>query len=167
MNNISIRIIEEKDNRAAAALIRKTLEEFRIPKQGTVYSDPTTDDLYTLFRSPRSVFYVAYRDDVLMGCCGVYPTSGLPLDCAEPVKFYVDGSARGMGIGRTLMQLSLDFAMQAGYAQLYLETFPDFSTAIAMYQKFGFRPLGHSLGNSGHTSCNVWMIKDFRMLHPE
>lgn len=157
MNKIIITAIEEKDNRAVAALIRKTLEEFDIPKQGTVYSDPTTDDLYQLFQAPRSVFYVAYRGDELTGCCGIYPTEGLPDGCAELVKFYVADSARGLGIGKTLMQRSVDFAKQSGYRQLYLESFPGFTTAIAMYKKCGFQSLEHSLGNSGHTSCNVWM----------
>lgn len=160
MGNIIIRLIGQKDNRAAAALIRKILEEFNIPKQGTVYCDRTTDDLYKLFRMPRSIFYVVYRDDKLIGCCGVYPTEGLPEGCAELVKFYVDDSARGLGIGKTLMQYSIDFAMRAGYSQLYLESFPDFITAIAMYRKWGFQPLEHSWGNSGHSACNVWMAKD-------
>lgn len=160
MDNIIIGTIEEKDNRAAAALIRKTLEEFHIPKQGTVYSDPATDKLHELFKAPRSIFYVAYRDDELIGCCGVYPTEGLPDGCAELVKFYVDDSARGLGVGKILMQRSIDFAKQAAYHRLYLESFPGFTTAIAMYRRSGFKNIAHALGNSGHTSCNVWMIKD-------
>ncbi len=54
MNNqaITLRRIEEKDNREIAELIRTVFREFKIDKPGTVYYDPTTDDLYKLFRKP-------------------------------------------------------------------------------------------------------------------
>ncbi|HEY0299357.1 MAG TPA: GNAT family N-acetyltransferase [Arachidicoccus sp.] len=157
---ITFRKIEQKDNEALAKLIRRILEEYDIPKQGTVYSDPTTDNLQLLFQTPKSVFYVALCNNNVIGCCGIYPTDGLAEDCAELVKFYVDQTARGLGIGKTLMQQSIDFAKQTGYRQLYLESFPDFTTAVAMYKKYGFKALENPLGNSGHTSCNVWMMKD-------
>jgi putative acetyltransferase len=70
--NIIIREIEETDNRLLAQIIRKTFEEYGAPGQGTVYSDPTTDDLYRLFRAGKSVLWVALTDDKIAGCCGIY-----------------------------------------------------------------------------------------------
>jgi putative acetyltransferase len=29
-----------------------------------------------------------------------------------------------------------------------------------MYEKFGFTYLKQSLGNSGHTGCDIWMLKE-------
>ena len=43
--NIVYREIEKKDNEEIAALIRKVFREFKIDRPGTVYFDPTTDDL--------------------------------------------------------------------------------------------------------------------------
>ncbi|MDE1190654.1 MAG: GNAT family N-acetyltransferase [Arachidicoccus sp.] len=141
MNNgkFTIKRIKEKDNKALAKLIRTTLEEYAILQCGTVYSDPTTDDLFALFQTPGSIFYVALMNNEVVGCCGIYPTEGLPNGCAELVKFYVGGNTRGLGIGKTLMLQSIEFAKQTGYQQLYLESFPNFTTAIAMYKKTGLK----------------------------
>ena len=32
-------------------------------------------------------------------------------------------------------------------------------SAIPMYEQFGFSYLPGPLGNSGHTGCDIWMIK--------
>jgi putative acetyltransferase len=43
--------------------------------------------------------------------------------------------------------------------QIYLESLPHFDTAIAMYEKEGFIRLEKALGESGHSTCNIWMLK--------
>ncbi|WP_299762176.1 GNAT family N-acetyltransferase [uncultured Pontibacter sp.] len=156
---LTIRSIQLSDNEPLAILIRTVFREFKIDKPGTVYTDPTTDALYQLFRQPASAYFVAEEDGVIVGGCGVYPTEGLPEGCAELVKFYLAADARGKGIGNKLMQQSIEAARELGYKQLYLESFPELAKAVSMYEKAGFRPLPHALGNSGHYACNIWMIK--------
>ncbi|RIJ37040.1 GNAT family N-acetyltransferase [Pontibacter oryzae] len=156
---LTIRPIQLTDNEPLADLIRTVFREFKIDKPGTVYTDPTTDALYQLFRQPGSTYFVAEEDGVLLGGCGVYPTEGLPEGCAELVKFYLATDARGKGIGNKLMQQSIEAARALGYKQLYLESFPELAKAVSMYEKAGFKPLPHALGNSGHYACNIWMIK--------
>ncbi|WP_439881615.1 GNAT family N-acetyltransferase [Pontibacter sp. MBLB2868] len=158
--DITIRPVEEKDNEALATLIRTVFREFRIDKPGTVYTDPTTDALYQLFRHSGSAYLVAEESGVLVGGCGVYPTEGLPDGCAELVKFYLSATARGKGIGNRLLQQSIKLAKALGYKQLYLESFPELAKAVSMYEKAGFKPLPHALGNSGHFACNIWMLKE-------
>ena len=87
--DISFRKIEEKDNRELAELIRSVFREFRIDRPGTVYFDPTTDNLYKLFNIPGCEYWIAVDDGKIIGGCGVFPTSGLPEGCAEMVKFYL------------------------------------------------------------------------------
>lgn len=157
---INIRAIEEKDNQPLATLIREVFREFKIDRPGTVYTDPTTDNLFGLFQTPASAYLVAEDNGVIVGGCGVYPTDGLPEGCAELVKFYLSASARGKGIGNKLMQESIKLAQQLGYKQLYLESFPELAKAVSMYERAGFRPLPHALGNSGHYACNIWMLKN-------
>ena len=41
-----IRSLEEKDNLKLAGIIREVFIEHDAPREGTVYSDPTTDNLY-------------------------------------------------------------------------------------------------------------------------
>ena len=56
---ITIRKITAHDNAATASMIRTILREFKIDKPGTVYTDPTTDELYTLFEHPQSAYWLA------------------------------------------------------------------------------------------------------------
>ena len=154
-----IRKIREEDNSALALMIRAVFEEHDAPTTGTVYSDPTTDDLYGLFRHPRSVLWVAEMDGNPIGCSGVYPTAGLEEGCAELVKLYLSENTRGKGIGRELLERCITSARHLGYSSLYLESLPHFSRALGMYERAGFTNLEGPLGDSQHTTCNIWMIK--------
>jgi putative acetyltransferase len=160
--NLTIRAITENDNQVLAELIRKVFREFKIDKPGTVYTDPTTDTLYTVFENPKSAYFIAEVDGEIVGGCGIYPTDGLPEGCAELVKFYLVAEARGKGIGNDLMQKSIAKARELGYSQLYLESFPELAKAVSMYEKAGFKPLQQAMGNSGHYACNIWMLKDLK-----
>ena len=158
-SGFTIRRIIQEDNRALAEIVRSVFEEHDAPREGTVYSDPTTDNLFELFSLPKSVLWVAVVEGVVEGCCGIYPTEGLPEGCAELVKFYLSSETRGKGIGRKLMEHSIASAMEMEYRSLYIESLPQYSRAIAIYENQGFKMLDRQLGKSGHSTCNIWMIK--------
>lgn len=155
---ITYREIREKDNQELAEVIRTILREFKIDKPGTVYTDPTTDHLSEVFKTEQSAYWIAEEDDKIIGGCGIFPTAGLPGGCVELVKLYTSAAARGKGVGKMLMQKSIESAQQFGYNEIYLESFPELTTAIGMYEKAGFKKLSAPLGNSGHFACNVWML---------
>jgi len=158
---VTLRPIQPSDNIELARIIRESLVEFGVPKVGTVYSDPDTDRLFELFQAaPNSCYFVAEEDGILLGGCGVYPTNGLPTNYAELVKLYLTAATRGRGIGKMLMEKCFAAAVELGYTHLYLESFPQLAKAISIYEKTGFKLLDHALGNSGHFSCNIWMVKE-------
>lgn len=159
---IIIRKVEEKDNSSLANMIRGVFVEHNAPHEGTVYSDPTTDNLFELFKTAKSVLWVAESDNVAVGCCGIYPSPGLKENCAELVKFYLAKEARGKGIGAQLMQRSIDSAKDFKYSRLYLESLPHFAKAVRIYEKQGFVKLSQPLGKSIHTTCNIWMLKELK-----
>ena len=159
-SELIFRKVKKVDNTALASMIRQVFREHNAPRFGTVYSDPTTDDLYGLFRESRSVLWVAEIDGVPEGCCGIFPTEGLETDCAELVKYYLAENGRGKGIGRQLMENCIDSAREMGYKKLYLESMPHFSKAVRIYEKLGFTHISGPLGNSGHTGCSIWMTLD-------
>lgn len=156
---MEIRKVQKSDNKFLADLIKEVFEEYDAPREGTVFSDPTTNNLYELFTNKKSVLWVVEEESEILGCCGVYPTDGLPVGCAELVKFYLMPKARGRKIGTKLMELSIQSAIKLGYSELYIESLSQFDRAVNMYKKLGFKSLEKPLGNTVHTSCNIWMIK--------
>ena len=157
---IEYRHLVRKDNKAIADLIRSVFREFGIARPGTVYFDPTTDDLFSLFSIPGSEYWIAEDDGKIIGGCGIYPTENLPDGCGELVKFYLKASYRGKGIGKQLMDISIESARKMGYKQLYLESLPELGRAISLYERAGFKFINSKMGDSGHFGCNIWMLKD-------
>jgi putative acetyltransferase len=159
MEKLHIRAIEHKDNAALAAIIRSTLAEFGANHPGTVYFDATTDSLFELFQQAGAAYFVAELDGVLVGGGGIFPTDGLPAGTCELVKMYLSAAARGMGLGRMMIEKCLQTASELGYKQVYLETMPELRQALKVYEKFGFEYLTGPMGNSGHFGCTLWMLK--------
>ena len=158
--DIHIRTIQPRDNKELAIIVRNTLAEFGANRPGTVYFDSSTDTLFEVFQVPRSIYYVATDEGKLVGGAGIFPSEGLPEDVCELVKMYLLPQARGLGIGKLLIEKCLAFAKEAGYKKAYLETLPELKKAIHVYEKFNFTYLPGPMGNTGHFGCDVWMIRE-------
>jgi len=163
MENVFIRTIQQNDNTALAKIVRNTLAEFGANHPGTVFYDPTTDHLFELFQQERSIYYVALVNNEIVGGAGIFPSNGLPADTCELVKMYLLPQARGLGLGRELIKRSLAFAQQAGYKKVYLESMPELTKALGIYEKFGFKYLNGPMGNTGHHGCEKWMLLEFEV----
>lgn len=154
-----IRKIITDDNAAMADIIRNSLLEFNAAKPGTVYFDGTTDHLSDLFEKIKSAYFVMEINKEIAGGAGYFPTDGLPPNTCELVKMYLSKRFRGKGYGQILLHKCMEEAKKQGYQKMYLESMPELVNAIAMYEKNGFVHINGSLGNSGHTGCDVWMIR--------
>ncbi len=157
----AIRLLRQDDNPTIAAIIRAVLTEFNAAKPGTVYYDPTTDDLYKLFQVSNAEYWVLEVDGKVVGGSGIYPTEGLPEGCCELVKLYILPEVRGKGLGKRLIEQCYASATNFGYRQVYLETMPELKNAMGLYERCGFEYLKGPLGNSGHFGCDLWMLKTF------
>lgn len=154
------RNIISKDNAFMARIIRDSLKEFNAAKPGTVYFDDNTDRLSEVFTMPRSAYFVIDIGGELAGGAGIYPTQGLPPDTCELVKMYVSKRFRGNGYGQMLLDQCTLQAKKEGFTRIYIESMPELSYALGMYKKNGFEFIPGPMGNSGHTGCDLWMIKD-------
>jgi len=83
--------------------------------------------------------WLAYEDASVVGCIALRP---LPqLDRAGEIKrMYVKPEARGQGIAERLLKALEEYAADAGYWALYLDTKDDLTTAIRFYQRHGYEP---------------------------
>ena len=74
-------------------------------------------------------------------------------------KVIIEIEARGKGLGKQMIQRCIDFAKMSNFKQCYIETMQNIQEAQKLYIKVGFKYIDHSLGNTGHSSCPVWMLK--------
>ena len=161
MPEIIIREIQQTDNPFLSKIVKDTLAEFGANHPNTVYYDPTTDTLYELFQKEKAKYFVAVVDGKIVGGGGIYPTDGLDTDTCELVKMYLLPEARGLGLGKTLIEKCIATAKESGFKKIYLETMPELKQALNVYAKFGFDYLKGPMGNSGHTGCSLWMLLCF------
>ncbi len=159
-DNIVIREITSEDDPKIAAAIRSVLIEFGVPKVGTAYEDVTLDCMTETYDEDRKVYFVVEKGNAVIGGAGISPLDNYEGNVCELQKMYFLPEARGKGIGSAMMSKCLDFAKAEGYDQCYLETMPYMDDARKLYRKFGFEGIEGPMGDTGHYSCTVWMIKN-------
>jgi len=157
---IIYRKIRFEDNDQIAKIIRKVLLEFGGDKPGTAYHDYDTDHMFEAYQNKNEVYFVAEMNGKVVGGSGIKPLKGNVADICELQKLYILSEIRGFGIGKTLLENCIDFAVGAHYKKCYLETFPTMLAAIGLYEKYDFKKLESPLGDTGHCGCDVWMAKD-------
>lgn len=157
---VMLRPIRPADDAPLAALIRSTLAAVGLDRPGTAYSDPDTDHLHALFQAPGSTYLVAEQAGRVLGGAGILHTAGLPAGTVELARVYLVPEARGLGLGRRLVEACLRTAKEYDYRYVYLETVAEMVNALPLYEKLGFRYLPGPLGNTGHFSMDIWMLKE-------
>jgi putative acetyltransferase len=160
-NNIVIREIQPGDNVQIERVIRACFHEFKIPLVGTAYEDEETPKMFESFQNKNDVYFVIESDGEVLGGGGVKPLKDFEADdVCEIQKMYFSPKVRGNGYGKLLFEKCMQSAKELGYKKCYLESASQLKAAIHIYESFGFKHLKGALGNTGHFSCGVWMIKD-------
>ena len=156
---LSIRPLQEEDNPTIAAVIRSVLLELGVPKVGTAYADPELDFMTKAYDKPRAMYFVVEKEGEVIGGAGISPLAGEKPTICELQKMYFLPKARGLGIGEQMIHKCLQFARENEFELCYLETLPYMKAAQKLYRKVGFDYIDGPMGNTGHTTCNVWLTK--------
>ncbi|WP_407934955.1 GNAT family N-acetyltransferase [Flavobacterium arundinis] len=156
--SIIIRKISKEDNAAIAKVIRDVLIEHNVPKVGTAYADVSLDCMFETYNQPNAAYFVVEKDGRVIGGAGAAPLENGPVDTCELQKMYFLVEARGLGVGSQMIAKCLNTAVAFGFAQCYLETMPYMEAAQKLYLKNGFEYLDAPMGDTGHSSCQVWML---------
>nr|WP_284046828.1 GNAT family N-acetyltransferase [Gelidibacter japonicus] len=154
-----IREIKTKDDAQVAEVIRAVLIEMGVPKVGTAYADKALDEMTTTYNKDNAAYFVVEDQGKIIGGAGIAPLENYKGPICELQKMYFLPEARGKGLGMKMMEVCLEKAKSFGFEKCYLETFPYMKDATKLYAKSGFEPLEGPLGDTGHYSCNVWMLK--------
>ncbi|AXT54778.1 GNAT family N-acetyltransferase [Aquimarina sp. MMG015] len=160
MSTIKIRSVAPEDNQALAQVIRDVLIEMGVPKVGTAYEDEALDVMYETYDAPRKKYFVVEDDGKIIGGAGIAQLEKGSSEICELQKMYFLPEARGKGLGSQMMSKCLDFAKEQGFVKCYLETMPYMKEARKLYGRVGFKALDAPMGDTGHYSCQAWMIKD-------
>lgn len=91
------------------------------------------------YAEPRGALLLATVDGQVAGCCALRPLDNADYPNASEMKrLYVRSRFRGLGLGRQLVEATLDAARQAGYACVLLDTLDDMEAARTLYEDLGF-----------------------------
>ncbi len=92
------------------------------------------------YAPPRGVLLLA-RDGrgQALGCIGLRPLAEAGV--CEVKRLYVSPAARGMGLGRALVDAVVAAAERLGYREARLDSLPEMAAAIALYRAAGFAPI--------------------------
>ncbi|MEZ4808791.1 MAG: GNAT family N-acetyltransferase [Allomuricauda sp.] len=159
MKDVVIREITPEDNGQVAQVVRKVLEDLGVPKVGTAYADKALDDMYGTYNVPKASYFVMEHGGRVIGCAGIAQLDNYEGNVCELQKMYFLEEARGKGLGTKMISVCLQKAKEYGFEQCYLETMPYMKAAQELYQKNGFEYIEAPMGNTGHYSCPVWMLK--------
>jgi ribosomal protein S18 acetylase RimI-like enzyme len=92
------------------------------------------------YAAPSGALLIARAmDGEPLGCVALRP-----LDDAgrcEMKRLYVSPRARGLGLGKALINAVIAEAIRIGYREMRLDTLPTMGEAIALYRKAGFLPI--------------------------
>lgn len=158
---IKIRPILPKDNLAIASVIRQSFIDHKIDHlEGVSLNDPCLDDLYGTYINEAAGYWVLEINGVVRGGVGIAPLVGAEVGYAELQKMYIDKNFIGLGLGKKLIHFALDKAVEYKYKHCYLETLEELGAAMGLYESYGFKLIDHRLGNTGHNSCGICMLKD-------
>ena len=159
---VAVRPIEGRDDAPLALLIREVMTEFGAQGPGSSLHDPEVAAMSKAYAGPRHAFFVAERGGVLLGGGGIGPLQGGAPEVCELRKMYLLPAARGLGLGRRLLDACLAAARARGYRRCYLETMCSMTDAQRLYERAGFARLAQAEGATGHSACNTFFALDLR-----
>ena len=90
---------------------------------------------YVLDNKAKGRVWLAERDDALIGCTAIALRDGAT---AQLRWVLVDAAARGIGLGRKLVETALDYSRESGCTRVFLESTDGLPESQTLYDDLGF-----------------------------
>jgi len=145
--HLTIRSATNDDCKRVAELVFGVLGEFGLAPDAET-TDADLQDIEANYLHRGGVFEVIEDEQSnLLGSFGLYPVNETT---CELRKMYFIPSARGVGLGKFVLERAIVQARALGFKQIVLETSSKLIAANHLYTKFGFNPV-----NSDHLAARA------------
>jgi putative acetyltransferase len=132
---IEVRAVEPTDVPGVLSLVADVLGEYGLEFGKGSPTDAELHGLPDSYVGRGGAFWVAQQGGALLGTCGVFPVAP---GTYELRKMYLRGTSRGLGLGKRLLDVAVDWARAHGGARMVLDTVEQMTRAIAFYEANGF-----------------------------
>src|SRR5689334_6771450 len=133
-DSIQIRTATNADCEAIQRLVFGILAEFEL-EPDLAGTDLDLNDIEKNYTDLGGLFEVLVdASDKIVGTIGLHPLDG---ETIELRKMYFASEIRGLGLGRKLLQRTIEKARNLGYLRVYLETARVLKQAVHLYESFG------------------------------
>jgi L-amino acid N-acyltransferase YncA len=103
---------------------------------------PTIERMRAVWVQDKSVVLVAELDGAFAGCCYVQPNFSGRAGRIANAGYLVAESARGRGVGRALLERSLDEARRLGFRAMMFNLVFERNPARRLWEAAGFEVIG-------------------------
>jgi len=136
-SHLTIRSATNNDRERVAELVFGVLAEYGL-KPDPETTDADLQDIEANYLQRGGLFEVIEDGGNMLGSVGLYPINKTT---CELRKMYFIPSARGLGLGKYVLERAIAGARALGFKQMVLETSSKLVAANQLYNKFGFRPM--------------------------
>lgn len=142
---------------------RASVEEldaaFRIVEEyydaASVVARDTEKEFQKYYFGERSGVWLVSLENRVVGCIAMRELPEIPRS-GEIKRLYVQPAHRQHGIAQALLNALEQFAANAGYGWLYLDSAPGMDTAVRFYRRNGYEPCDRYNDNP---QANIYLCK--------
>ena len=140
VSTFRLREATAEDAGAVRAIVDTVMGEYGLSSD-LEGNDADLRDFVAAYRERGGSFrVVTTTEGDVVGCGGLYPIDERE---AEIRRMYLLPQARGLGIGRKLLEELIAFAKEQRFERVVLETASILKEAISLYRNRGFVPVAH------------------------
>jgi putative acetyltransferase len=157
--DISVRPLAAADVQAMLAIIGDARREYGLEHRVREVLEPADLAILATYSRPRSAYFVATEAGTILGGAGIARVDSLDASVCELQRMYLRPEGRGRGAGQALLTRCFEAARELGFRTCYAETIAEMKTAIAFYERNGFRRLNAPLGATNHPHNDCWLLR--------
>lgn len=137
-DDVVIRTANNHDIEKIKLLLSSALSEFGL-QPDFASTDADLSDIEQHYLAAGGLFEVLEdREGNLLGTVGLCP---LDRETCELRKMYFVPQVRGLGLGKRVLERTINHARRLGFKRIVLETASVLKVAIHLYTSFGFAPI--------------------------